>query len=214
MNTGTFAEATGGVFNDDDVRGVAAFAARHPWPKRVGRAVPDQRSRRRDEARVLGVCEPLHRILADDRCLITQWRPSRGVLTRCLAASLWNAVVVAALDADAGDWGLFFRDCAHYRDRIVALRMSPEDALEELRRFSLIPHVIATTPRTAREVWSDLTLACARAPQAIVVGTGWRDATVADAVRDFVRHDILELEAFDDAWCVWRAADQWIQWRS
>jgi hypothetical protein len=184
--------------------------------------VPDARSRRRAEAGALGICEPLLQILSQDRWLVMQWRPSRGVLTRLLAASLWNSVVVTALKASdlhtldpfAADRDLFLQDCARYRDRIILLPMAPEQALEELRLFGLLPHIVATTPRTARDVWRDLELASAGAPQAIVVGSGWRDATIADAVRDFVRYEVVELEASDDAWCVSRDIDQWLEWRS
>jgi hypothetical protein len=125
----------------------------------------------------VGLCDMLQRVLTEDRWLIMHWRPQRGIVTRCLAASLWNSIVVAVLgvgdsptnDVFSVDPNLFLRDCNKYRERVVPLCMCPGEALSELQRFGWSPHVIATAPRTAQELHRDLTLVQIQAPNAMVI---------------------------------------------
>jgi hypothetical protein len=88
--------------------------------------------------------------------------------------------------------------------------MTPKNALDELLRFDLVPHVIFSNAATGRQAWNDLTLALQWASTAYIIGAGWRDSVIAEAVTDFVRDRTVQLESLGDAWCVWREQERWL----
>jgi hypothetical protein len=199
---------------------VGGFASSHPWPNRKNRAiVRDEVSRRRDRELARRFTRLLQRILAEEHRLILHLHATRGSLTLALADAVWNATVVAVghwCDTVSagypGDWkdgnpraaGLFFHDCAKQHRRIVPLRRTPAEAYDELSRFELTPDLVVTAATSALDAVDDVKLALKRSPAARVVGLGWRTTGVGDAIRDFARQNLVELDSLEDAWCVWR----------
>ena len=210
---------------EDVERRISALREAFPWPKSPLAARADRLSRRRDELVCLGCERLLERHMDDQRWLILHWRATRGIVTRVLASKVWNAVVVAvghwndAINTDyppgvrRGDTpaaGLFFDDCRRFRDRIVPMRRTPAQSLDELASLSLSPQMIFTTARSGTELAEDLALWTERVPDAPLMGTGWLRGPVGEMARDFARRNVVELDALDDAWSMWRESDCWL----
>jgi hypothetical protein len=205
-------------------KGLLDLASTYPWPEFLPKAIPDDDWRRREQRCALRALPILEEVLTDDRWLILQLHVIRGVITRYLAASVWNAFVIAVpaeqfgLRQNEGEFhrlyrhrgsNLFFYDCRRFQDRIIPCPRSASDAVEMLSEKRLAPHIVFTPADHAQCVSGDLSWAADKTPDAHIVGYGWHDKGVRDALLEFVKTRPVELQVRDDGWCLWREPEKW-----
>lgn len=96
-----------------------------------------------------------------------------------------------------------------YRDRIIPLKMTTQEALRKIGDLGLRPDLVFFDAEHSYEaVTADLELCRALFPEAELVGDDLDDPDVGKAVRDFADRKKLDVEAAGTQWHAWRLVER------
>ncbi|MHB1036191.1 MAG: glycosyltransferase [Pirellulales bacterium] len=197
-------------------KGLEALARRHPWPAHK----PAPLAPSRDGWLSATQRAVLARVLGQDTRLIVELGAWRGQTTEFLAKQCPQAVVVAvdhwpgcAQLKDHPEWKAALPDvfqsfaarCSPWAERIIPMRMTLPEAIEELYAHRLQPDAVYIDSGYSFDLASS-TIAAAhrRFPRAVLVGDDWQWWGVRKTVLELVASSALELEVNGNTWRAWR----------
>ncbi|SIO06122.1 Methyltransferase domain-containing protein [Singulisphaera sp. GP187] len=189
-----------------------AFVARHPWPDKKPEVPPPPiRNWLFPSTR-----EVLERTIPEDARVIVEVGSFTGRSTRFLTDHAPAAIVIAidhwrgspemANDPELVAWlprlyETFLAECWLYRDRVIPVRRSSVEGLQEVAAAGLRPDVIFIDADHSYEaVRADLSSTLDLFPQARIIGDDWNWESVRQAVQAVCRERGLQCEVLGVGW--------------
>jgi hypothetical protein len=185
---------------------------RYSWPTRIPQLGFDDHGWLAHSTKL-----QLARCLSESTELVVECGSWLGLSTRFILEEAPNAAVIA-LDHWRGSpehheipecqqrlgrlYESFLRNCWNYQDRLIPMRKSTLQGLEEIADLNLQPDLIyLDADHSYKAVHEDLESIARLFPSTVVVGDDWWWASVKSAVYDFTSaHDDFIFTATGNAW--------------